>query len=172
MTVNKKIKGFILTSLLLLMFASQGFPQSGLEKSGSIEVSATILPEIQIVTIRDIDLLGVEVQGNIMHVSPIMDVHAGMMLASGQPDAEIRIQYLKQLEMVRTDGPGQLVVTYEVSVYTEDNQRASRLLETIEEALRFNNIGNIYIWVGSVIDFSNAFPGNYEGEFTIEIEYI
>lgn len=137
-----------------------------------LEVTATIVPDIQIMTIRDINMMDVEAANNILTISPLNNVNAGLMLATGRPNAQIRLNYLKQLEMIRTDGPGQLMITYQVSVYQEDNQRASRLFETIEEALRFSELGKLYIWVGGVIDLNKAYPGNYEGEFTIELEYM
>lgn len=161
----------IIIAAIILNYQSVLAQNANVVSSG-LEVSATIVPDIQLMTIRDINMMDVETTNNILHISPIDDVNAGLMLATGQPNAQIRLNYLKQLEMIRTDGPGQLLVNYQVSVYSEDNQRASRLFETIEEALRFSELGKLYIWVGGVIDLNKAYPGNYEGEFTIEIEYI
>lgn len=163
---------FVIMIGVILLNHQSAFAQNANVVSSGLEVSATIVPDIQLMTIRDINMMDIESTNNILHISPLNDVNAGLMLATGQPNAQIRLNYLKQLEMIRTDGPGQLLVNYEVSVYIEDNQRASRLFETIEEALRFSELGKLYIWVGGVIDLNKAYPGNYEGEFTIEIEYI
>lgn len=161
----------LLLTMLFMTFDVPGHSQSS-EKTRAITVSATILPEIQLMTIRDINMMDVAAEGDALYISPLTDVNAGLMLALGQPDALIRLNYLRRLEMVRSDGPGQLIINYEVSLFSEDNQRASRLFDSIDEALRFSSEGKLYIWVGGRIDLSSAYPGNYEGEFTIEIEYI
>ena len=171
--MNRFLKYVILFCAVTVLLSGQsGFAQLKEKKSVALEVTASVMPEIQLTTIRDISMEDVESNTTILHISPLTDVNAGLMLATGQPNAQIRLNYMKRLEMIRTDGPGQLTVVYEVSVYTSDNQRASRLFETVEEALRLSDTGKIYIWVGGEIDLTKAYPGNYEGEFTIEIEYI
>jgi len=172
MVRKRGLSGGILGLVIGLIMSVPGFSQSAGQKSVAIEVSATVLPEIELTTIRDIDLREMEITGDLIHVSPIMDPAAGLMLARGLPNAQIRLTFLKELEMLRTDGPGQLFLSYEVSTFKEDNQRASKLFQTIDDELRLNENGQIYIWVGALIDLSNAQPGNYEGEFTVELEYL
>jgi hypothetical protein len=141
-------------------------------KTATLSVSATVIQDIQIMTVRDIDLRGIEMTEPLIRISPIMDQSAGMMIATGQPGATVKMTFLKDMDLIRTDGPGRLRLTYEVSVFTDDNQRASRLIETIDDELKFNPAGKLYIWIGGLIDLNNANPGNYEGEFTVELDYL
>jgi hypothetical protein len=38
--------------------------------------------------------------------------------------------------------------------------------------VQFNEKGEYYLWLGGKVDLSKARPGSYDGEFTIQIEYI
>ncbi|MCK9327837.1 MAG: hypothetical protein M0P69_20240 [Bacteroidales bacterium] len=166
---------WMMMSGILLMGSGAGYPifsQNQSSKTAVISVSATVSQDIQILTVRDIDLAGVEPTGENLYISPILDPTAGMMIASGMPGAAVRMMFFREMELVRIDGPGRLRLTYEVSIFDEDNQRASRLFETLDEELRFNPMGKLYIWVGGSVDLRLANPGFYEGEFTIELEYI
>ncbi|HBX64927.1 MAG TPA: hypothetical protein DEG32_01730, partial [Balneolaceae bacterium] len=86
--------------------------------------------------------------------------------------AEFRLNYLPELELTQIQGQGTLNFTYEISGNSEENQSTSELLELDNRNIRFNNEGRYYIWVGGRVNIENAPPGNYEGDFTIEIDYI
>jgi hypothetical protein len=56
--------------------------------------------------------------------------------------------------------------------YSSDNQGASEPIDAAARTLKINSSGQYYFWLGGLIDISQARPGKYEGEFTLEIEYI
>jgi hypothetical protein len=76
------------------------------------------------------------------------------------------------MSLVNTSGDGTLVCKYSVSGFKSDNQRASQLLDQVERIVQFNENGEFYLWLGGRVDLTRARPGNYDGEFTIQIEYI
>ncbi len=161
--------------LLLLPFAGMTQEQNERGASISITASATVMPSnIELITISDMGILDAQLlqNGDTIYINPVMDPEAGIMRAHGQPNSEIRVSYLPEEQVTRREGPGSLVFVYEVSGFPGDSQRESELLDQLERELRFNEEGVFYFYIGGYVDLSDALPGNYDGEFTIEIEYI
>ncbi len=144
--------------------------------SVSISASATVISggDIEMETISDMGILDASrlQEGLEIIINPVFDAEAGIMRARGQANAQIRVSYIEEMEIARREGPGTLFFVYEISGYPGDNQRESELLDLIEREMRFNEEGEFYFWVGGRIDLSEALPGSYDGEFTIEIEYM
>lgn len=165
----------LLLILLLQPFALYAQERNGNETSVSITASATVVgTDIELETISDMGILQAQAlqEDDQIYINPVFDPEAGIMRARGVPHAEIRVSYLEEMEVTRREGPGSLFFVYEVSGYPGDNQRESALLTEIERELRFNEEGVYYFFIGGRVDLSNALPGNYDGEFTIEIEYM
>ncbi len=168
----------ILLSLLMLFVIAPGlFAQNdnGRSTSVSISASATVVGgDIELETISDMGILEAQAlqEDDLIYINPVFDPEAGIMRARGNPNAEIRVSYLEEMEVTRREGQGSLFFEYEVSGFPGDNQRESELLTEIERELRFNEDGVFYFYIGGRVDLSDALPGNYDGEFTIEIEYI
>jgi hypothetical protein len=99
-------------------------------------------------------------------------MNAGYMIAVGGPNTNFRLNYLPERELTQADGDGTLTFTYEISGNSTDDQSTSDILELDNGNLEFNNEGLYYIWVGGRINLQNAAPGNYQGDFTIEIDNI
>ncbi|MFO7998352.1 MAG: hypothetical protein R6U86_05150 [Bacteroidales bacterium] len=145
--------------------------------SVSITASATVVGNaIELLTISEMSLIQAsrlqQDDEGAVYINPVFDPEAGIMKAIGQPNAQIRVSYIADREVFRREGPGSLMFHYEVSGLASDNQRESELLIDLERDLRFNAGGEFYFWIGGRIDLQDALPGSYEGEFTIEIEYI
>lgn len=139
----------------------------------SISVSAAVMEStVELTTLRSISLDRVQPGQNIITISPIDDNQAGKMVAVGNPNAPIRISFLGEWELTNLDGGRPLTFQYSVAGNQQDNQSTAELLETENRSLRLNEDGNYYLWIGGRVDVSNAQPGNYIGEFTIEIEYM
>lgn len=161
----------------MLAVAPAGFSQSrqGPGNSVSITASATVIGNaIELLTISEMSLIQASQlqQQDEVYINPVFDAEAGIMKAIGQPNAAIRVSYIAEREVYRREGPGSLVFQYEVSGFASNSQRESELLIDLERELRFNNEGEYYFWIGGRVNLENALSGSYEGEFTIEIEYI
>lgn len=168
----KRILFAILTSLLtsLPVFAQNG--QDNQVFSASINVNAVVIPSIELVTVNSMTFGNLQPGQREVYVNPINSLNAGFMIAIGMPQSEFRLNYLPERELTQIDGDGTLTFEYELSGNTEENQSTSELLELDNRNIRFNNAGRYYIWVGGRLNLENAQPGNYEGDFTIEIDYI
>lgn len=138
----------------------------------SVTVSATVQGEIEMITINTMDFQNIRGESSILNINPIQSERAGKMIARGNPNAEFQLNYLRERELTNTEGTGLLIFNYEVSGSDVDEQDSSEMLDQEVRKLEFNSDGEFYIWIGGMIDLSNAEPGSYEGEFTIEIEYI
>ncbi len=140
----------------------------------SIKAQATVIDkaEIELVTIKYLDIdAGMAVNG-IINVSAKRDGQAGVMMVKGRPDASFRISFAPVVEIQNSTGKGSLTLKYEMYGYTSDNQGASEPIDAAARTLKINSDGKYYFWLGGLIDISKARPGKYEGEFTLEIEYI
>lgn len=165
-------------SLLIFVLSSMAMPAQNNNGGGSsvnITASATVIGgDIDIQTIADMGIIDAQrvQEGNVLYINPVFDPQAGIMRASGNPGAQIRVSYIPEMVIARREGEGSITFIYQISGFEGDNQRESELLDQIERELRFNENGEFYFYIGGTVDLSNALPGNYDGEFTMEIEYM
>lgn len=138
----------------------------------SINVSAEVVSTIEIITIQSMQLSGAEAKNDRITINPRNSANAGKMIAIGNPSSEIRISYLKQRELSQVQGAETLIFDYQLAGNTEDDQSTAQLLDRENRDFKFNGDGRFYLWIGGSVDISTASPGNYEGEFTVDIEYI
>lgn len=145
---------------------------SGNSVTGNVNVSAEVSASIQMITVNTIQFGDTPPEQGQIYINPVRGTNAGFMIAVGTPEAEFRLNYLPQRILTQVNGNGTLTFTYEISGNSQEEQASSELLDFDNRNLRFNSEGRYYLWVGGRIDLSNAAPGNYEGDFTIEIDYI
>lgn len=163
--------------LILAISSSLAFAQSNNGEvreqiSAEININAEIIQSIELITINSMEFGNVQPGQREIYVNPTQDLNAGHMIAVGTPGAEFRLNYLQERELTQLEGNSSLIFNYEISGNSSEDQSTSRLLEDDNEDLQFNEEGRYYIWVGGRIDLENAAPGNYEGDFTIEIDNI
>ena len=173
-TNRHRLKFRLITgSLLLLLSIPFGTAAQNLG-SISIKASATVIEqaEIELRTIKNIDLDESTAINGIITVDALTDAAAGVMVIKGKPNASFRITYLPQMVLTNAYNIGTLVVNYQVNGYPNDNQKAAMPLDAVDLLLHFNNDGLFYLWVGGRIDISDAREGNYDGEFTLKVEYV
>lgn len=137
--------------------------------SVTAEVSAT---GINMITLQTLQPALAEAVNNIITIIPTESARAGKMLAEGDPGSGIRIQFLPTRVLTREDGPETLTFTYYVAGNSVDDQETAELLDDENRNFTFNENGEFYFWIGGQVDVSTAVPGRYQGEFTIEVEYI
>jgi hypothetical protein len=166
-----KFGRYIFLTLLVLsaipLFAQQ-------TTSVSVKAQATVIDksEIELVTIKSMEIdMGMVHDGKI-YVSAQRDANAAVMMVKGRADAKFRIKFSPIVEIVNSTGVGTLLLHYEMYGNQNDNQGASEPIDAAERTLKMGSESKYFFWVGGRIDISNARPGSYDGEFTIEIEYI
>lgn len=160
---------------LLLIFCFQNLhAQNGEDQSISarVNVSAEVIQSIELITINTMQFGNAQPGQQEIYVNPVTSLNAGYMIAVGTPNAEFRLNYVPERELTQIDGDGTLTFTYEISGNSIEDQSTSELLELDNRNIRFNEEGQFFIWVGGRVNLQNAAPGNYEGDFTIEIDYI
>ena len=160
--------------LLIFILAGPGVAQESniTRVSARINIETEVIQSIELITVNSMTFENTRPGQKEVYVNPVNDVNAGYMIAVGTPRAEFRLNYFQERRLSRIDGPGYLSFTYEISANEIEDQASSELLQNDNRNIKFNNEGRYYIWVGGRVDLANAPPGNYEGDFTIEIEYI
>lgn len=161
----------------MVMAPTTGFAQQRQTPSHSVSISASakvISNSVELLTISEMSLVEASqmAEEEMVYINPVFDPEAGIMKAIGQPHSQVRVSYISEREIFRKEGPGSLVFYYEVSGFGSDSQRESELLVDLEREVRLNENGEFYFWIGGRVNLQNAISGSYEGEFTIEIEYI
>jgi hypothetical protein len=137
-----------------------------------VNATAIVMDNLEMLTIRNIDLISVVRSKNIM-VHSMKSPFAGLFKITGNPNARIRITFLQRETLVETkEGIGIIKAKYNLSTAFKDLQNQSTLLEIGEANLTLSDKGLLFVFVGANLDLSAALPGKYQSEFTIELEYI
>ena len=167
------MKHLISLSALCLLFTTGTDAQSSSKAvNAEINITTTVIQAIELVTVQNIRLANLEPVNNEIYIPPITSGNAGHMIASGNPNAEIRITYQPNQILTQVNGDGLIRVVYQLSGNDLSEQLTSELLGAENRNFSFNVDGDFYIWVGGRVFIEQAKPGSYEGDFTIEIDYI
>lgn len=169
--LKKPYRSYQILSILCCLFL---VPAIYGQNSISITASATVVEAsgIELITLKDITVDESFARDGILEILPLTSDKAGKMLIKGKSNSSIRLSYLNQLALLNSTGDGSIIFNYVVTGNKTDNQNASQLLDQIERVVQFNEKGEYYLWLGGTVNLINAKPGSYDGEFTIEIEYI
>jgi hypothetical protein len=140
-------------------------------RSFAVPASANIQDNLGLVTLRNINLNAPNAVNGIVTVAPITSPYAGLMRIEGSPGKRVRLTYMNFETLLEEGGTGGVVVAnYRISGYGQDNQTASILLDVGEATITISDQGYYFLWLGTVLDISQAKPGNYVSEFMIEME--
>lgn len=163
----------LLTTSLAVRAQNNG---NGEPISVSIRVAATVQAttdmEVSIVTLRDMFLDRQITRQGIITIDPLTDVQAGQMRAEGRPNSEVRISFLQERELTRIGGSETIMFYYDIAGNDIDDQPSAEVLDLDNRDFRLNEDGEFYFWIGGRVDIRNAVQGSYDGEFTVEIEYL
>lgn len=167
------MKQFLAIILFLSVPAAAG-AQVKVRGDLSVSVSATLLNDapLELTTINNLVISGDYGQSKKVYISPVTSAEAGLMKASGRPGSQARITFIMDEIIQNHEGNSAITVRYEMSGNKERIQRSSRLFDTGETTITFGSDGVYYLWLGCSLNTGNAGPGNYQGQFTLEIEYI
>jgi hypothetical protein len=139
----------------------------------SVRASATVTDNLQMLTIRNLDLISPVVVDDKIIVSPTSSGFAGMFKILGNPRSRVRITFLQnEILKEQNEGLGEVAAQYFVSEAFEDTQFQSTPLQLGEGNVRLSEKGVLFLWLGANLDLTNATPGLYLSEFILELEYI
>lgn len=138
----------------------------------TVNVSTSILSTVELITISNMNFGRMNIDATELRLDPRTDAGAGLMKATGRPNAAIRVSFLEQRELIRVGGGSTINFTYTVAGAQTDNQLTSELLTRENRTLTMSSTGEFYFWIGGYAAIENIQFGSYQGEFTIEIEYL
>lgn len=162
----------LLKILILFSFLSSNINAQVNRVSASVNITANVEQSIQLITVNAMTFGDIEPGQLEIFVNPVIDVSSGYMIAVGTPEAEFRLDYLNVRNLTNVENEGFLTFQYVLSGNDTEDQASSELIDNDNRTIRFNNEGTFHIWVGGRVNLENATPGSYEGDFTIEIDYI
>ena len=147
---------------------------NGTSVSLSMAVAVNIISTttVDLVTLREMNLGNLQPSRGMIEINPIEDFDAGLLRADGSPSTDVRISFLRERELVRVGGSETLMFYYLISTNQLEDQQSSEVLEPDNRDFVFNEDGELFFWIGGYVDITGAIPGQYEGEFTIEVEYL
>jgi len=172
--MNMKVLKYIRCLILILLVYATMTMSAQNKTSVYIKAQATVIDksEIELITLKNMDIdLSMARDGKI-YVSALHDAQAAFMMVKGRANARFRIKFAPEVYITNSTGNGKLLLKYEMYGYPSDNQGAGEPIDATEKILQMSSESKYYFWIGGRIDISNARPGNYDGEFTIEIEYM
>ena len=139
----------------------------------SIRATAIVMENLQMITVRDMDLVSPPIVENRITVNPITSTYAGLFKILGSPNAKIRINYTPRETLVeQNEGVGMVQAVYSLSAASEDNQANSFLLTLGNAEVTIGSMGVVFLWLGADLDISQATMGKYVSEFVLEFEYM
>lgn len=157
--------------LLIILFAAD--PGRAQHSSGDVGVSVNVVPAAaEYITLRDLDFTDLDQSMGVVEINPENSARAGKMLITGTPNAPFRLAYLPFRLLENQSGNGTLIFEYRIAGSNLDDQSTAENFTEESRELQFNDDGEYYIWIGGFVNFSNASPGSYTGDFTLEIDYI
>lgn len=155
-------------SFLFLPFSALGQTKSDF----SIGVSARVVESIEMITERNMQFGEVQPGQQQISIDPISAFETGKMVAVGIPNARIRVSFVRERQLTNIQNGNTLIFTYEIAGNDRDDQSSAELLQADNRNLDLNSEGKYYFWIGGRVNIENAQPGSYNGDFTIEVEYI
>jgi hypothetical protein len=140
----------------------------------NIKVNATVpdMSEMDIIVVNSLVIDDTKSVNGKLNVSPNLDAEAGMIKIKGSPKAKFSIIFLDFIELGQTNGEGSLRFKFKLSGFPKENQQASQLMDPLIRELTFSENGEYFLWIGGEMNYSGILPGNYEGIFAFEIEYL
>lgn len=160
---------------LLFLFISILIHQEAVSQSTDairISIGLQIDSSIEIETISNINLGRVRPGDESVSLDPRVDPGAGLLRLSGRPRAVVRISYVQRRELIRVGGGGAIQFVYQMSGNFRDEQSASQLIVAENTDLILSEHGEYFLWIGGTLSLQGIVFGQYEGEFTIEVDYL
>lgn len=167
--MDKECWSFLCTVLLIVSCSIQAEAQQNEEID--ISVNAEVIRSLEMNTVRDINFSPVQPSQQQINIDPQTDSNTGKMIAIGDSNAPIRVSFVPE-RILTNDNGSTLVFTYSIAGNDRDDQSSAEILQADNRNLSLNNEGRYYFWIGGNVTVENAEPGNYNGDFTIEVEYI
>lgn len=162
----------VIGGLFTEIYAQTNNVNSNISANVSIVATATVVDAIEMSTLANIRLGSASIGSDEIFINPQSDDMSGKLLVTGRPNAAIRITYVPQRELSLIGGPQTLTFRYLLAGNSDDDQINSEALNESRTNMALGSDGRFFIWIGGRVNILNATFGQYEGEFSVEIEYI
>lgn len=140
-------------------------------------VAARSTQQITFETVYDVHFSQTDEESTDIAVDPIRDAAAadsgpGYIVAKGIPNAEFQITFSRSVQMRHVTENVTVTVEYIMSHHPTDRQSSSTYILEAVPRFRLNAQGEYHFWLGGRLSLAGAVDGEYDGEFTLEVEYL
>lgn len=109
----------------------------------------------------------------IIVIDPVTSVGvAGYMIVRGSAGYSFNFQVPKTMRLVNSNDGSSFEITISLSYSMIEDQASSTLLREQMADLTLNDSGQLYFWIGGIMDISTLTSGEYTGELIFEISYL
>jgi len=136
-----------------------------------VNIQATVVDYIEMITLADIDVGTVIPSDEFLRLDPLSDQGAGIIALQGRQNASVQVSFSAQVEMVNVITDHALTVNYAVAGNGDNDQAAASLLISNPATVQLNSSGEYYLWIGCEFSLIGLVPGQYDGDFSIEVDY-
>lgn len=106
-------------------------------------------------------------------IDPVTSVGvAGYMIVRGSAGYSFNFQVPKTMRLINGDDGSSFEISISLSYNAAEDQASSTLLREQMADLTLNDSGQLYFWIGGIMDLSALTSGEYTGELIFEISYI
>ncbi len=158
--------------LSLIIGASISLAQNSDPLSASVEVSisANIREYLETITLNNIDVGTIQPSQQEIRLNPRLDQGAGLIQIRGSAGTDIRVSFTQQVEMVNSTTNHIMTVYYSLSGNDVNEQNSSSPIADNPTEAILNSRGEYFIWIGCYFSLDGVTPGQYDGDFVIEVE--
>lgn len=172
------------TLILLLLLGMPFAAHAQLDGPNTAEIAVTgkVIParstqQLTFETLSDVNFIQLNEDDTEISVDPIRDASAGdsgpgHIVAKGQPGALFRLTFTRTVVLRNTTDNTTVTVQYLMSAHPTDEQRNSTYVLESSPQFRLNEQGEYHFWLGGRLSLQGVTDGEYEGEFTMDVEYI
>lgn len=105
-------------------------------------------------------------------VDPISSSGAGFLIAKGESNRVFQAVFPSVITLTNLESNSPLNVRITISHNSTVEQSSSSYVREEVSSFTLNENGEYYFWFGGAITISEVEEGGYDGDFTLEVEYI
>lgn len=172
--VNKRTAIQILSALLVFTITAGAQTKQGIDtRKATVTATATVISTtVELLAIKDMELELYEFLGEDIEINPVSDTRAAVMKIVGGPKTTVRVTFDPNGVLRHETENSKMLFSYRMSGNTEQVQNGSQMLRATNQ-VTLGATGEYYLWLGGILSVTDQlYPGNYDLEFTIEMEYI
>jgi len=145
---------------------------SSIQVRGSV-INPIVLEELTSELIQNPIFIPDSPEQQIIVVDPVTGGRsAGFMVVRGTPGSTFTFQVPNSMRLINSSDGSSYEIEISLSHNDLQDQSSSELLREQMAEFSLNESGELYFWIGGIMDVSSLTSGEYSGELIFELEYL